>query len=112
MIVLKNIYKSFGGQRVLEDLSLEIPDGGRVAVMGRSGAGKTTLINIIMGLVKPDGGEVSVPKGTAFGAVFQEDRLIEGLSQLQACRKGQIRRRKRGAERPRHHRRPCRKAGF
>ena len=86
MIVLKNIYKSFGGQRVLEDLSLEIPDGGRVAVMGRSGAGKTTLINIIMGLVKPDGGEVSVPKGTGFGAVFQEDRLIEGLSAAANCR--------------------------
>lgn len=86
MISLKNIYKSFGGQKVLENLSVDIPDRGRIAVMGRSGAGKTTLLNIIMGLEKPDSGEVQIPAGLSVGAVFQEDRLIESLNAVANCR--------------------------
>ncbi len=86
MIKLNNICKSFGEQRVLENLSLEIPDGGRVAVMGRSGAGKTTLLNIIMGLEKADSGEIALPENTTVGAVFQEDRLIEPLDAEANCR--------------------------
>ena len=85
MISLKNVCKSFGAQTVLKDFSLEIADGSRVAIMGRSGAGKTTVLNLIMGLIKPDSGEVSVPKAR-IGAVFQEDRLIEPLSAAANCR--------------------------
>lgn len=85
MISLKNVSKSFGAQEVLRNFDLEIADGARIALMGRSGAGKTTVLNLIMGLLKPDGGAVAVPK-SRIGAVFQEDRLIETLSADKNCR--------------------------
>ncbi len=86
MIRLENISKSYGDQQVISGLGLEIPDGGRLAIMGRSGAGKTTLINIIMGLIKPDSGSISFSERRRFGAVFQEDRLVEPLTAFVNCR--------------------------
>ena len=47
MILLKNISKSFGNQKILENISLNISSGDFVSIVGPSGAGKTTLINII-----------------------------------------------------------------
>ena len=60
-IELNNIQKSFadgnGGQRiVLDELSLEVEQGAFVAVTGVSGTGKTTLLNVLGTLLKPDGG--------------------------------------------------------
>lgn len=80
MIRLKNVCKSYGNQQVLDSFDLEIRDGEHIAVMGRSGIGKTTAVNIILGLVKPDSGSVDVPKGKRIGVVFQEDRLLSHLS--------------------------------
>ena len=71
---LKNICKSFDGRQVLSDVSLVVPKGSRVLISGVSGRGKTTLLRIMMGLEKPDSGEIT----GAFSkqaAVFQEDRL-------------------------------------
>ncbi len=78
MIKLNEVYKSYGDQAVLEGFSMSVPDGGRVALMGRSGAGKTTVANLVLGLIKADRGEVEVSGSAA--AVFQEDRLIPWLS--------------------------------
>ncbi|MBQ8624174.1 MAG: ABC transporter ATP-binding protein [Oscillospiraceae bacterium] len=80
MIKLINVFKSYGKQSVLEDFSLEIKEGERVALMGRSGAGKTTVINLILGLIKPTSGKVVINGISQFGAVFQENRLIDALS--------------------------------
>lgn len=80
MISLKNVSKSYGKQKVLDNFSLEINNGERVAIMGRSGAGKTTIINLILGLIKPNSGDVSVGDISQFGVVFQENRLIDALS--------------------------------
>ncbi len=80
MIKLINVFKSYGEQKVLEDFSVEIESGERVAVMGRSGAGKTTVINLILGLIKQDSGKVVIQGINNFGVVFQENRLIEALS--------------------------------
>ncbi|MBR4799758.1 MAG: ATP-binding cassette domain-containing protein, partial [Clostridia bacterium] len=78
-IVLCGINKRFGEKQVLSGFSLSVPAGGRICLMGGSGSGKTTVLNIILGLVKPDSGTVSgVPQKVA--AVFQEDRLPEYLS--------------------------------
>lgn len=85
MISLRNISKSYGKQEVLKDFTLEIEDGARVALMGRSGAGKTTVLNLIMGLQKPDNGSIEVNK-LKIGAVFQEDRLIDPLSATSNCK--------------------------
>ena len=85
MISLRNVSKSYGKQEVLKGFTLEIEDGARVALMGRSGAGKSTVLNLIMGLQKPDNGSISGTK-LKIGAVFQEDRLIESLSAISNCK--------------------------
>ena len=78
-IILKNISKSFGGNHVLEDLSLEFEPGTIACIEGPSGCGKTTLLRILAGLEVPDSGTVEKNYGT-IGFVFQEDRLAEDFS--------------------------------
>ena len=81
---LKKIYKSFDGTEVLRDFTLEIADGEHVALMGKSGKGKTTILNIIMGFEAPDRGDMDLPK--EISTVFQEDRLSEDFSAISnAC---------------------------
>jgi len=78
-IVIKNLTKSFDGKTVLSNFSCELPETGVIALMGKSGIGKSTLINLMLGLRKPDSGEIHIPSGTRFSAVFQEDRLFAHL---------------------------------
>jgi len=56
----RSIRKSFAGQEVLRDVSLEVPRGECVALLGPSGCGKTTLLNVIAGLLPADSGTVRV----------------------------------------------------
>lgn len=79
-IAIQNLAKAFDGKTVLENFSCELPDTGVVALMGKSGIGKSTLINLLLGLRKPDSGEIRLPKNYRFSAVFQEDRLLPHLS--------------------------------
>ena len=75
------LQKAFGEKIVLKDLSLTFPEGAVTCIMGPSGCGKTTLLNILMGFLKPDGGSVEgMPAEKS--AVFQEDRLCEDFSAL------------------------------
>ncbi len=80
MIELKNIYKSFDGKRVLHNFSLKAAKGEKLCLMGTSGCGKTTIINLLLGLVAADSGEVVNPYTAA--AVFQENRLCENFSSI------------------------------
>lgn len=90
-IRLDKISKSYNDSYVLKDVDITIPDGAITCIMGPSGAGKTTLVNIIMGLVSPDSGTVTGTEGLSFAAVFQEDRLIEHYDAIKnvqlACHK-------------------------
>jgi branched-chain amino acid transport system ATP-binding protein len=54
----KNLNKSFGSLVVAQDIALDLPKGVRYALIGPNGAGKTTLINLLTGMVKPDGGQI------------------------------------------------------
>ena len=83
---LKNVSKSFGGTCVLKDVDLSIERGEFVAIVGFSGAGKTTLINLISGLLRPDSGtatlndlEITGP-GPDRGIVFQNYSLLPWLT--------------------------------
>ena len=58
-IYLDNITKSYNGTEVLKDVSISFEEGKCYAVMGREACGKTTLLKIFMGDVKPDAGKVS-----------------------------------------------------
>ncbi|MDD5140913.1 MAG: ABC transporter ATP-binding protein [Verrucomicrobiales bacterium] len=83
---LKNVSKSFGGNPVLKDISLNIEKGEFVAIVGFSGTGKTTLISLIAGLLKPSHGslmlndlEITGP-GPDRGIVFQNYSLLPWLT--------------------------------
>lgn len=58
MLEIKNIYKSFGEQKVLQGLSMTIEPGKIYTMVGGNGTGKTTLFNLITGFLKPDQGEI------------------------------------------------------
>ena len=84
-IIIKNLYKSFGDHSVLKNVNLTIKEGSITCIMGQSGQGKTTLLNILMGFEKADSGEVfNIPKNKS--AVFQENRLCEDFSVLSNIR--------------------------
>ena len=75
MLKLKNITHSYGTTPVLKNKSLTLAPEQRIALMGPSGVGKTTLLRIALGLLKPDEGTVQNNfRKTA--AVFQEPRLL------------------------------------
>ena len=77
MIHIKELYKSFGEKDVLRGISFKINNGESVAIIGKSGIGKSVLLKHLIGLIEPDSGEVWV-----------EDKLVNSLSftQLQSVR--------------------------
>ncbi|HEU5048966.1 MAG TPA: ATP-binding cassette domain-containing protein [Gemmatimonadales bacterium] len=60
MIELVDVHKAFGPREILRGLSLEIPKGRNTVIIGYSGTGKSVLLKCIIGLLKPDSGEVRV----------------------------------------------------
>ena len=60
MIEARQLNKSFGAQNVLEDISFRIETGESVAIIGRSGGGKSVLLKHLIGLLQPDSGAVLI----------------------------------------------------
>ncbi|WP_353860135.1 nitrate ABC transporter ATP-binding protein [Azospirillum formosense] len=86
ILELKTVAKSYGGTEVLRGIDLSIAEGEFVAIVGFSGAGKTTLVNLMGGLAAPDAGEVLFRgepvrgPGAERGVVFQNYSLMPWLS--------------------------------
>lgn len=94
MIRIIDLHKSFGEQKVLNGINLEINDGETIAIIGRSGCGKSVLIKHIIGLLKPDKGNVEVDGKIVnelnedelyelrknFGYLFQGAALFDSLT--------------------------------
>lgn len=80
MIRFKNVYKSFD-KDVIKDLNFQIKKGEKIALVGSSGIGKTTIVNLILGIEIPDRGEID-NSFKKISVVFQENRLIDELSSL------------------------------
>ena len=76
---LNQINKKYGEQQVLKNFSYHFSNGKKVAIMGPSGGGKTTLLSIASGLLKDDDKRYEMPP-TAPAIIFQENRLIPGLT--------------------------------
>ena len=93
-IVLKQVRKHFGKKHVLNGLDLEVAKGRSLVVIGGSGTGKSVMLKCILGILKPDNGEILVNgenvvglKGTAkdeylarFGMLFQGSALFDSLN--------------------------------
>ena len=77
-----HIYKSYEDENIFTNLNLSFAHGFMAAIMGKSGRGKTTLINLIAGFLEADYGEIRGIAGMRLSMVFQEDRLLEHLSGL------------------------------
>ena len=60
VVAVDNVFKAFGEQRVLKGVSLTVDRGETLAVLGRSGSGKSVLLRLIIGLQSPDSGSVSI----------------------------------------------------
>ena len=83
VIAINGLYKSFGELNVLNGIDLTLHRGENIAVLGKSGSGKSVLIKIIAGLLKPDKGEVTVlgkQVHKLYGKELDELRLHIGFS--------------------------------
>ena len=80
MLKIKNLNKSFGGLKAVNDVNLEVKKGSITGLIGPNGAGKTTLFNTIAGLYAPENGEI-----------YLEDQNIAGLKPHELFNKGVLR---------------------
>src|SRR5437879_9059108 len=80
MIALRHVTKRFGGRVALDDVSLTVEPGATHVLLGSSGAGKSTVLRLILGLLRPDAGEVRVEPTAPMGYVVQEGALYPHLS--------------------------------
>lgn len=67
MITLSNLSKSYKGKKVVDNLSFSMKEGQLFALLGSNGAGKSTTIKMILGLVEKDEGEIEIPEGIGIG---------------------------------------------
>jgi len=79
VLFAKNLNKKFGSLVVAQDIALELPAGVRYALIGPNGAGKTTLINLLTGMLRPDGGEISLA-GRDITSLPAQARVRAGLA--------------------------------
>jgi phospholipid/cholesterol/gamma-HCH transport system ATP-binding protein len=97
VIRVESLSKSFDGKAVLEDVSLEIHEGETLAIIGRSGSGKSVLLKNIIGLLRPDAGAIVVDgvdlhrlpydelraMRQRFGVLFQGGALFDSMTALE-----------------------------
>ena len=101
MLHINDMTHYVGGRRLFDRATLAIPAGGRVALVGRNGTGKTTLLRLIAGEAQPDSGTVAVRAGGALGpyetalvgrpvTVFVEEERVAHLQVVGAQRAGGV----------------------
>jgi branched-chain amino acid transport system ATP-binding protein len=78
VLATRILNKSFGSLVVASNIEIELPYGARYALIGPNGAGKTTLINLMTGMLRPDGGQI-ILEGTDITALSPEQRVRSGL---------------------------------
>jgi phospholipid/cholesterol/gamma-HCH transport system ATP-binding protein len=94
MIVFDKVWFSYNSQHVLKDVSFSVNENERVAILGGSGEGKTTILRLILGLIRPDSGKIIIDgeditsktedefRGIRmkFSIVFQEGALFDSMN--------------------------------
>ncbi|MBQ4329436.1 MAG: ABC-F family ATP-binding cassette domain-containing protein [Lentisphaeria bacterium] len=77
-VELKNISKSFGDRKILQDFSFEFTPGARIGLVGPNGIGKSTLVKIITGELAPDSGVCEVAPTVSFNLIDQNRMVLDG----------------------------------
>src|ERR1700730_1103406 len=85
MLTVSRLSKSFGGQSLFEDASLQVNRGERIALIGPNGAGKTTLFSILLELDEADAGDVALQRGVKVGFLPQESAPVSDEAVLQVA---------------------------
>jgi phospholipid/cholesterol/gamma-HCH transport system ATP-binding protein len=94
MIEFRNVFKTFNDETVLKDISFKIGSGETKVILGESGSGKSTILKLILGLIRPDSGQIIVDDENItimterdlvhlrrqIGMVFQEGALFDSLT--------------------------------
>jgi phospholipid/cholesterol/gamma-HCH transport system ATP-binding protein len=94
MISFKNISYSIDGNQILEDVSLDVPDGATTVILGPSGSGKSTMLRLLLGLAEPDSGCIEIDGveitrvgeeqlrqvRQRMGMVFQQGALFDSMT--------------------------------
>lgn len=88
MLEIKNIYKSYNGKEVLQNFCFDLNDNEKLGIVGQNGSGKSTMVNIIGGIINPDKGTVTVngyslkdkEYKSLIGCVFELPVYIEELT--------------------------------
>ena len=81
MIQFKNINKSFGKVKVLNNISVNFEQGKSIAILGPNGSGKTTLIKMLLGMVIPDNGEIYF-EGKSIKKAFEYRNYLGYMPQI------------------------------
>src|SRR6516165_9907792 len=94
IVILRDVELSFGDKRVLDKVSLQVDPQERLVIIGQSGAGKTTILRLILGILKPNAGAIFFKKNeisrmndhelerirTHFGMVYQDAALLSSMT--------------------------------
>lgn len=87
MISVDNLTVEFGAKPLFKDVSFVINDRDRIALVGKNGAGKSTMLKILCGLQKPTSGQVSVPNDVTVGYLPQVMRISDDTTVIEEARK-------------------------
>ena len=87
-VTLTELHKSFGSEIVFDKLSLQLFDGEKVGMVGANGSGKSTILKLIVGELKPDMGSVYTQKGLKIGYLPQEPHFEGGRTILEEMQVG------------------------
>ena len=85
ILSVSNLAKSYGPDDIFFNVSLSIPRGGRIAIVGPNGIGKTTLLRILVGIEEPSGGNVQRARRLSIGYLPQEAVLSAEHSLWDEC---------------------------
>ncbi len=85
MLKVSGLTKTFGAQKLLDNVSFSINAGEKIGLIGRNGSGKTTLARILLGQEEPEAGKISLPKGYTIGYLEQHIRFTRPTVLEEAC---------------------------
>jgi ABC-type branched-subunit amino acid transport system ATPase component len=82
MLAARRIVKAYGGRQVLDNVSIEVPEGCVTALVGINGSGKSTLLDILSGLVPADSGEIVIDQTREISRLSAVDRARMGIARV------------------------------